>query len=183
EVLERLGRFDEALIVVGDASELFAHEGAIGDEMAALVGRGRIHLMRAHYEAARDAYRPVIARIEKTGDPYLERIVQNHVAIIEMCLGDFEVAMHSAERSLELCRRYGDRAREGDALGVAGIILLEVGLYDEAAAKFAEALELLGRTASRWGHADCLIYAGACEVKRGRDAGMTMLDEALAEAQ
>jgi len=183
EILERLGRFDEALVVVGDASELFARDGAIGDEMAALVGRGRIHLMRAHYEAARDAYRPVIARIEKTGDPYLERIVQNHVAIIEMCLGNFQTAMASAERSLELCRRYGDRAREGDALSVSGIVLYEVGLFDEAAAKFTEALELLARTGSRWSRADCLIYAGACDVKRGRMGGIAMLDEALAEAR
>ena len=98
-----------------------------------MVGRGRIHLMRAHYEAAREAYKPVIARIEKAGDPWLERVVQNHVAIIEMCLGNYQLAMHSAERSLELCRRYGDRGREGDGLSVAGIIYLEVGLYDQAA--------------------------------------------------
>jgi tetratricopeptide (TPR) repeat protein len=184
EVLERLGRFDEALLVVDDARELFAREGAVADEMAAMVGRGRIHLMRAHYEAARDAYRPVIQRIEKTGDPWLERIVQNHVAIIEMCLGNFSLAMASAERSLDLCRRYGDRSREGDALSVAGIILLEVGLYDQAAARFAEALDLLSRTASRWGRADSLIYAGLCEVHRGRPAeGLLMLDEALAESR
>jgi tetratricopeptide (TPR) repeat protein len=183
EVLERLGRFDEALIVVGDAVELFAREGAIEAEIFAMVGRGRIHLMRAHYEAARDAYRPVIARIEKTHDPYLERIVQNHVAVIEMCLGNFSLAMASAERSLELCRRYGDRSREGDALSVAGIVLLDVGRYDEAAARFGEALELLSRTASRWGRADCLIYAGVCDIRRGGAVGVTMLDEALAEAR
>jgi len=183
EILERLGRFDEALMVVGDAIELFAREGAVAEEMAAMVGRGRIHLMRAHYEAARDAYRPVIARVEKTGDPYLERIVQNHVAISELCLGNFTAAMASAERSLELCRRYGDRAREGDALSVAGIILLEVGLYDQAASRFAAALELLSRTASRWGRADCLIYAGVCDTRRGLPGGAASLDEALAEAR
>ncbi len=183
EVLERLGRFDEALVIVDDARELFAREGAVSDEMAAMVGRGRIHLMRAHYEAARDAYRPVIARIEKTGDPWLERIVQNHVAVIEMCLGNFALAMQSAQRSLELCRRYGDRSREGDGLSVAGIILLEVGLYDQAAACFAEAVELLARTASRWSRADCLIYAGVCDVRRGRAAGIAMLDDALVEAR
>lgn len=184
EVLERLGRFDEALLVVDDARELFAREGAVADEMAAMVGRGRIHLMRAHYEAARDAYRPVIQRIEKTGDPWLERIVQNHVAIIEMCLGNYSLAMASAERSLELCRRYGDRSREGDALSVSGIILLEVGLYDQAASRFGDALDLLSRTASRWSRADSLIYAGDCEVRRGHHGeGITMLDEALAEAR
>jgi len=86
EILERLGRFDEALVVVGHARELFHRQGALADEMAAMIGRGRIHLLRAHYEAARDAYRPVLALIDKTGDPWLERIVTNHVAVIEMCL-------------------------------------------------------------------------------------------------
>jgi serine/threonine protein kinase/tetratricopeptide (TPR) repeat protein len=182
EVLERLGRFDEALLLVDDARELFAREGAVSEEMAAMVGRGRIHMVRAQYEAARDAYRPVIARIEKTSEPWLERIVHNHVAIIETCLGNYATAMASALRALDLCRRYGDRTREGDALSVAGIILLEVGLFDQAAATFAEALELLSRTGSRWSRADCLIYAGVCEARRGGN-GLAMLDEALAEAR
>ena len=183
EVLERLGRFDEALEVVAAAGDLFARVGAVAEEMQAMVGRGRIHLMRAHYEAARAAYRPVLARIEKTGDPWLERVASNHVAIIEMCLGNYTVAMASAQRSLELCRRYGDRAREGEALSVAGIISMEIGLYDAGAALFADALELLSRTTSRWSRADCLIYAGACELRRGRAQGMTMLDDALGEAR
>ncbi len=183
EILERLGRFDEALAVVGVARELFHRQRALTDEMAAMIGRGRIHLLRAHYEAARDAYRPVLALIDKTGDPWLERIVTNHVAVIEMCLGNFTHAMASVQRSLELCRRYGDRAREGDGLSVAGTILLEVGLYNEASATFTQALDVLSRTASRWSRADCLIYAGLCEVRRGNDSGLAMLDEALAEAR
>jgi serine/threonine protein kinase/tetratricopeptide (TPR) repeat protein len=182
EVLERLGRFDEAQLVVEDARALFAREGAVSEEMAAMVGRGRIHLMRAQYEAARDAYRPVIARIEKASEPWLERIVHNHVAIIEMCLGNYTAAMASAQRSLLLCRRYGDRPREGDALSVAGTILLEVGLFDQASATFAEALELLTKTGSRWSRADCLIYAGACEARRGSAHGLAMLEEAIAES-
>ncbi|MEP6860637.1 MAG: protein kinase [Deltaproteobacteria bacterium] len=181
EILERLGRFVEALDVVERSRQVFANAGAAMEEMQAMVGRGRIHLMRAHYEAAREAYKPVITRIEKAGDPWLERVVQNHVAIIEMCLGNYELAMHSAERSLELCRRYGDRGREGDGLSVAGIIYLEVGLYDQAARTFDAALDLLERAGSRWSRADCLIYAGVCAVRRGGD-GLAMLDEAIAEA-
>jgi tetratricopeptide (TPR) repeat protein len=183
EILERVGRFDDALAVVGAARDLFHRQRAVADEMAAMVGRGRIHLLRAHYEAARDAYRPVLALIDQTGDPWLERIVKNHVAVIEMCLGNFATAMQCAQRSLELCRRYGDRGREGDALSVAGIVLLEVGLYEPAAAMFADALDLLSRTNSRWSRADCLIYAGTCEQRRGRAGGLAMLDEALAEAR
>jgi adenylate cyclase len=183
EILERMGRFDEALVVVGAARALFHRQHAVADEMAAMVGRGRIHLLRAHYEAARDAYRPVLGMIAKTGDPWLERIVKNHLAVIDMCLGNFAAAMQSAQRSLELCRRYGDRAREGDALSVAGTILLEVGLYEQAAVMFHDALDILSRTNSRWSRADCLIYTGICEQRRGRTGGLRMLDEALAEAR
>ncbi|MGE0548216.1 MAG: serine/threonine-protein kinase PknK [Kofleriaceae bacterium] len=183
EILERLGRFDEALVLVGRAAELFRKRGAVEGEMAALLGRGRIHLMRAHYEAAREAYRPVLARLDATSEPWLARIAHNHTALIEMCLGNFTEAMAAAERSRELCRRYGDRTREGEALGVAGLILHEVGLYDRAAERFAAAIDLLGRTASKWSRADCLIYAGACDVRRGRSSGLQMLDEALAEAR
>jgi serine/threonine protein kinase/tetratricopeptide (TPR) repeat protein len=183
EVLERLGRFDEALEVVGTARELFHRQHAVADEMAAMVGSGRIHLLRARYEAARDAYRPVLDLIARTGDPWLERIVKNHVAVIEMCLGNFAAAMRSALRSLELCRRYGDRGREGDALSVAGIVLLEVGLHEQAAAMFHDALDLLSRTNSRWAHTDCLIYSGVCEQRRGRTGGLLMLDDAVAAAR
>jgi tetratricopeptide (TPR) repeat protein len=100
-----------------------------------------------------------------------------------MCLGNYQAAMTSAQRSLQLCRRYGDRVREGDALSVAGTILLEVGMFDEAAATFAEALELLTKTGSRWSRADCLIYAGVCESRRGNPRGLAMLDEALSESR
>ncbi len=183
EILERLGRYDEALVVVTHARELFHRIGSLTDEMAAMIGRGRIHLMRAHYPAARDAYKPVVALIDKTGDPWLERIVTNHVAVIEMCLGNFTTAMTSAKRSLELCRRYGDRGREGDALSVAGIIQLEVGLYEHAAVTFAEALDILSRTQARWSRTDCLIYAGICDLRRNGNGGMLMIDEALSEAR
>jgi len=184
ELLERLGRFDEALEVVERSRALFAEAGAVVEEMQAMVGRGRILLMQANYAAARAVYQPIVARLEKAGDPWLERVVQNHLAIVEMCLGNYAVAMQSSQRSLELCRRYGDRAREGDALSVSAIILLEVGLYDRAAATFDEALALLGRSGTRWSRADCLIYAGICAVKRGKlEAALALLDEALAEAR
>ena len=42
-------------------------------------------------------------------------------------------------------------------------------MFDRAAATFAEALELLTRAGSRWSRADCMIYAGMCDVRRGRD--------------
>ncbi|MBS1118124.1 MAG: serine/threonine protein kinase with repeat [Deltaproteobacteria bacterium] len=183
EILERLGRFDEALAVIAVARDLFHRQRAIAGEAAAMLGRGRIHLLRAHCDAARHAFRPVLSLIEKTGDPWLERIVTNQLAVIEMCLGNFTQAMASAQRSLELCRHYGDRAREGDGMTVAGMILLELGLYDQAATTLDLSLEILSRTASRWSRADCLIYAGICDGRRGRLGGLALIEEALEEAR
>lgn len=108
EVAERQGRFDDALTLVATARDLFATSGDMIDETAAMVGAGRIHLMRSHYEAAQAAYRPVIDRMKNGADPWLERIVKLHVAAIQMSLGNFADAADSAERSLELCRRYGN---------------------------------------------------------------------------
>src|SRR5205823_5477133 len=82
-----------------------------------------------------------------------------------------------------LCRRCGDRGREGDALSVAGIILLEVGLHDQAATLFHDALDILSRTNSRWSRADCLIYTGICDQRRGGTHGLRLLDEGLDEAR
>ena len=183
EVLERRGGFDEALALIDQACERFAAVGAASEEMSAMVARGRIHLLRAHYEAAHAAYAPVRARIASTGDVGLERIALGYVAITEVCLGNFEAAMASAQRALELCRRAGDRAREGDVQRVRGTILVEVGLADTAAEHFADALDILGRTSSRWSRADCLIHAGACEARRGHAGGLALLDEALGEAR
>jgi Tetratricopeptide repeat len=183
EVYEVQGQFDQALSFVAQAGTIFRRYGFLTDEIAAMVGTGRIHLLRAHYEAARDSYRPVIDSLQKSSDPWLERIVRNHLAVIEMCLGNFSDAMALAQRSIELCRRYGDRAREGDALSVMALILSKIGLYEAAATTFASALDILGRTASRWSRADCLIAAGACDVRRGQREGLLKLDEAVAEAR
>ncbi len=183
ETAERQGRFDDALAMVASARDLFAASGDMVDETAAMVGAGRIHLMRSHYEKAQAAYRPVLHRMKNGADPWLERIVKLHVAAIQMSLGNFADAADSAERSLELCRRYGDRAREGDALSVLAIIRAEAGQYDSAASTFAQALEMLDRTKSRWSHTDCLIYAGASDAKRGERDGLLRIDQGLRDAR
>jgi serine/threonine protein kinase/tetratricopeptide (TPR) repeat protein len=183
EILERQGRLDDALAAVAEAGAIFRRLGSAHDETLAMIAQGRIHLVRAHYEAARDTYAPVVARVRETGDPWLERIVRNHVAVIQLSLGNFADARRSAERALALCRQLGDRAREGDSLSVCAIIHDEVGLHDHAAELFKDALAVLGATGSKWGKADCLVYAGTCAIRRGLDDGRVLIDEGLALAE
>jgi tetratricopeptide (TPR) repeat protein len=181
EAYERQGRYEHAVEVLQRALEIFRRIGAAGEETRAMIGHGRIHLIRAQYEEASTAYGPILERVTDSGDPWLERIVHNHLAVIHLCLGEFETAMRSAERSVEICRHLGDQAREGDNLSVCGIILGELGRHDEAAEQHARALEILARTGSRWSRADCLVYAGTTAVQLGElEGGLARIEEALA---
>lgn len=119
--------------------------------------------------------------VEASLDASVER------ARTELRAGSYERAMASIDGALELCRHAGDHAREGIALGVAGAILLEVGLYEPAATHFANALDLLARTGSDVHRTEWLIHAGTCAIARGAGdgghVGLAMLDEAVAEAR
>jgi serine/threonine protein kinase/tetratricopeptide (TPR) repeat protein len=184
EAFERTGRFDEGLAVVNEAIEIFRRVGAIHEETRAMIGIGRNHLMRSRYEDAREAYQPVVERIDDNADPWLERVARNHLAVIHLCLGEFERSMKSAQRSVEICEYYGDLARAGDNLSVCGIILTAVGQYKEAAHYFKKALDIHDRTDSKWSRADCLVYAGANQALRGKhDAGIALISEAASIAK
>ncbi len=110
--------------------------------------------------------------------------MRNHVAMIQICLGEFEAAMKSARHAMELCELYGDRSRAGDNLSVCGIILTEVGQYGPARDHYQRALASLDRTVSRWSRAGCLVHAGSNEChldEFGR--GFALLEEAVATAR
>ncbi len=184
EIYERTGQFERGLEVVEEAVEILARAGAAHAEMKARIGIGRNHLTRSHYEKAWETYEPILERLDETADPWLERVVRNHVAVIHLCLGEFEAAMWSARRSMELCDFYGDRARAGDNLSVCGIILTEVGQFREARDSFKDALAIHDQTQSRWSRADCQVYAGANEAWLGEfAAGLALLEESRASAR
>jgi tetratricopeptide (TPR) repeat protein len=184
EIYERTGQFERGLEVVEEAVEILSRVGAAHAEMKARIGIGRNHLTRSRYEKAWETYEPILERLDETADPWLERVVRNHVAVIHLCLGEFEAAMWSARRSMELCDFYGDRARAGDNLSVCGIILTEVGQFREARDSFRAALEIHDQTKSRWSRADCQVYAGANEAWLGEfAAGVALLEESRASAR
>lgn len=178
EVFERMGEFAHAMDMTQKARAIFQRQGALYEETTAMIGIGRNHLFAARYEDALVQYKAVIERVRESGDPWLERVVQNHVAVVHLCLGRYDEAMRSAKRAVEISRRYGDYAREGDSLSVCGIIMYEVGLLQKAHAYFTRALSILERTQSRWSRADCLVYAGAALCAMGDERGFELLDEA-----
>jgi predicted ATPase/tRNA A-37 threonylcarbamoyl transferase component Bud32 len=184
QVYERLGAYDRSIEMNRRAQEIFRRIDAADEETRAMIGIGRALLTRAHYEEAQSVYSAILERVEDSGDPWLERQVRNHVAGIYMILGQFESAMAAVQRCLDICRRYGDRARAGDNLSMAGIVLLQVGCYREARDSFDQALHLHHVTDSRWSRADTLVYAGTAEAQLGaHERAHAYLDEAIALAR
>ncbi len=184
QVYERLGAYDRAIEMNRGAQEIFRRIEASADETTAMIGIGRALLTRARYDEAQIVYSAVVERVEDHGDPWLERQVRNHVAGIHLIMGQFDKAMAAVRRCLAICRRFGDRAREGDNLSMSGIILMLVGCYEPAREAFDGALHLHTLTGSRWSHADSLIYAGANEACLGaHEQAAAYHDEALATAR
>ena len=184
EIYERSGEYVKGLNAVSEAAELFRRVNDPAGEMRSLVVRGRNCVTRSRYSSARDAYQPVLLRLETDPDPLLERVVRNHIAVIELCCGDFEAAMASVKRSVQLCEELGDRAHVGDNLSVCGIVLLAVGAYADAADYLDRALSILEETKSRWSICDCRLYRGVCAALMGdANGGIAMLEEAIAEAR
>ena len=167
EGLERTGNFEAGQQRAEEALDIFVSLGVRSFETRARISLARNFLIRARYADAKMMYEPIIAEVQRNRNPGLERIASNHLAVIHMCLGEFEDAMRCAQRSVSLCEADGDQARAGDNLSVCGIILNEVGQFAVAKTYFERALSLHRETKSRWSEADSLIYAGTNAIMLG----------------
>ncbi len=184
EALERMGEYAAGLDALNEALSIFEQLGARSLQTRARISMARNHLVRAHYEEARGIYQPILIEIGRNHDPWIERIANNHLAVIHLCLGEFESAMRCAQTSVRLCEQDGDQARAGDNLSVCGIILQEVGQFGAAEEYFRKALELSVATKSRWSYADCLVYAGYNHGLLGDlEAGLAEVEQARSEAE
>ena len=100
-------------------------------------------------------------------------------------LGDLYLASVLARESLELARREEDHGRQAGVLNTLGNIQQAEGKTSEAAASYAEALELLDKVL---GHeemrATVMTNLGGCMVELGRfDEGVELLRDAYARAR
>jgi tetratricopeptide (TPR) repeat protein len=180
EAYERQADFSPALDAVTRALAMFRHVESAADESRALMGQGRIHVMCARYDAALACYAPALEQVRAVGDAWAERMLRHHLAVVHRNRKDFGVAMKDALRSLDLCRRLGDRAREGDDATLVGTIYLSLGCHDEAREWSAAGLAIHAETGSRWSRADALVYAAHLESLVGDPAlGLRWLDEAI----
>ncbi len=183
EARERTGDFENGMLSTKRAIAIFENIGATGAEMRARISMARSFLMQAKYQKALRIYQPIISEIQQGGDPKIERIANNHLSAIHLCLGNFEDAMEFAEKGIRLCQADGDLARAGDNTSMRGIILSAVGQFTLAQDEFLRAIQLLRTTKSRWSLADCQVYHASNESALGNFAvALELCDSVYREA-
>ncbi len=183
EAEERIGHYEKGLELVEKALILFENHGSSAHESRARISIARNFLARAQYLKAQQMYIPIIEGLDENYDPWIERLANNHLSVIHLCLGEFENAMECAQKSVRLCEEDHDDARCGDNTSICGTILSHVGQFHEARKHFQKAKDLLVATKSRWGLADCLVYHGANEAALGKyTTALKFLKRAFSEA-
>jgi tetratricopeptide (TPR) repeat protein/tRNA A-37 threonylcarbamoyl transferase component Bud32 len=180
EALARRGRFAEAHTSFEQARHLLRRMGAQAEDAAALVGDAHVLVAQGRLGDAADALALILSRLGDRATADLERRVPWLEAELELARGDLPEAMAAGRRAVELARRHGDRAREGDALVLCGAAADELGLHDHAALELAEGHALLAASGVRHGLAVALVRTGVHQTRVGEvNAALATLGEAL----
>ena len=111
ESARRMGRYDEALARLEQASEGFR---SVGDELgvaAAYQIVGTVNAQRGDLEIARSRYLDSLAIRERLDDGAGVAALTNNLGIVALHMGEHERARDFGERALELYTELGDRRR------------------------------------------------------------------------
>jgi tetratricopeptide (TPR) repeat protein/tRNA A-37 threonylcarbamoyl transferase component Bud32 len=181
EALARRGRFAEARTSFEQARHVLRRLGASAEDAAALVGDAHVLVAQGRLGDAADALAVILSRLGERTTAGLERMVPWLEAELELARGDLPEAIAAGRRAVELARRHGDRAREGDALVLCGAAADDLGLHDHAALELAEGHALLAASGVRHGLAVALVRTGVHQTRVGElNAALATLGEALA---
>jgi tetratricopeptide (TPR) repeat protein/tRNA A-37 threonylcarbamoyl transferase component Bud32 len=177
----RRGRFAEARTSFEQARHVLRRLGATAEDAAALVGDAHVLVAQGRLGDAADALAVILSRLGERTTAGLERMVPWLEAELELARGDLPEAIAAGRRAVELARRHGDRAREGDALVLCGAAADDLGLHDHAALELAEGHALLAASGVRHGLAVALVRTGVHQARVGElNAALATLGEALA---
>jgi tetratricopeptide (TPR) repeat protein/class 3 adenylate cyclase len=177
-----LGRYDEALPYLQEATQLFAQLEDHVSEAEMWTGVAQI-LERRSPEAAADAWNTVLALQRQRGDARGELMAREGVArALRTTRADEAIAAY--ESALALSTTIGARAREAALRNVLGNLHWERGRYAEALRFYESALALVRDHGTRADEVAILNSLGVCLTKLGRrDEARTVLEQSLARSR
>lgn len=164
-------------------------ERALDDAELEAPLRAKLEILRAHLwlergdlERAHAALVPVPARLERANAHFLEGELANVRGRIAEARGDLDAAAEAFVGARGLYRRVGALRQAGRALQNLAIVRDAQGRYDEALARFEEALREHVETGDPAGVADNLLNTGSLHLNAGalelaEELGRRALDE------
>jgi predicted ATPase len=140
---------------------------------------GEINKQLYRYGAALADYQHAAEIWATLGHTYQQGLVLGAIASIQLSVGKLAEARQSAERALE-CLQDGDRHRQASILNNLGLILREMGQWEDAQAHCERALALMRESKDPRGTGIVLINLGALQTDQGDYAeALRYLEQAL----
>ncbi|MGW9375253.1 tetratricopeptide repeat protein [Streptomyces xanthophaeus] len=140
------GRYEEAVTMLERGSELLGESWYQPGKVSAMTDLGLALTELGRYGEAMAVHEKAAALARSIGNTGGEADSYRNLALCFRAMEMLPEARESAERGIRLWQRLGDRNGEGMALTALGLVLRDQGSYDEAAAVYRTALELLLET-------------------------------------
>ena len=127
---------------------------------------GEVYELLSHYRQALRAYQQGLHLIQES-DPALKCSLLSHIAKTYPTLGDIKQSLQYSGRALELSRRIGNEAAEGEALEAQGEGLLWSKETKQAYADLDHAIQIFHRYGNKTGEARALLNQGYASLELG----------------
>lgn len=177
DLLERLGRHDDAAAPLAESISLARASGRPHDLMPALETAGMVAYRKSNYAQAIEYLEEGLALSRALQDIRSEASMLTVLGLTAQQVGDYESARRHLEASLILRRRLDDPHRISYSLNNLGIIAGATGDYEASRQYLQECLQIRRNVGDRWGVAVTLNNLGQLARRQGA------LDEAQAHFQ
>jgi tetratricopeptide (TPR) repeat protein len=173
QVLNKLGRWQEARDNYQEALKLFEKSGNGRGQAACLDNLGQLYQDLGDTELALDHYRKALTLLQgKFKNAELEANVLSHIGTVSMSQNELDVALQHFQRALEL--RQNDRGKGYALLNIGAVYALKK-TPQQALQVYRDALQLIRKAGDQRGEALLLYKTGEAEEMLG-DHAQAILD-------
>jgi len=143
--LEQEARWDDARIVLRDASRIFEQRANHADQATCLNNIGYIYDSQGQLETALDYHQRALALFEQVGNPTDIARSLNNIGTIYHSQGQLDTALDYYQQALALDEQMGNPADIADSCHMIASLLLQQEQWQDATSLFLRALNLYER--------------------------------------
>lgn len=179
-IQERLGSYEQALLLHQRALELARHLGELQAESRSLNNMAGIYLALGQLPEAMELLQRSLERAEHAGSLSDQAYALGQLGMVLQSIGEMELAAEHLQRSLRCARQTQDLARQATSALDLGALQSKLGQHAEARLHLDEALTLSRRTGNVNDLGQALLGLGQSSLAQGEaDAALAAFEEAL----